>query len=505
VSGVVHPAGAATSETPVTVVPADDCSDGLARTSPPWRDEVCRRAVEVPALTAFPGVDELLRSFHALAAEHPDLVRPSRVGTSRLGEPLECFTIGDAAHAPGGPPGPQHLVVGGVHPNEPIGACTSLHLARLLCEDDDLRARLGATWHVVPCIDPDGARLNEGWFDGPFDRGTYARHFYRPAPREQVEWSFPFSYKGAYFDQTIPETFGLMRLIDAVRPRLLVSLHNGEMGGVYYYLSRTLPGLVEVLHAVPAELGLPLERGEAEDPLAQVWADAVYGMADMRAHYDHLEALGLDPVVAIGGTSSADHAAQYGTLSVVAELPYWSHPSADDTGDSGRRYADVLAAKAQGLRADGALLAELLARAEPLLDVETPFLRASRAFVPMLGHVAEHEAARAALPAADRPATVAEVFSAEDLVRCFRLRYGGMLVRALAGPVVAGTAPAALRRVHAEAAEVYERWQEQAAQLEGTRLLPIAQLVGVQLGSTLAAAFALVDEAGAGTGGGGAA
>ncbi|MEJ5946812.1 M14 family zinc carboxypeptidase [Pseudokineococcus basanitobsidens] len=466
-------------------------------TTPPpaWAAEVLRRATSVPPIDAFPGVDELLRDFHALAEEFPSLVRPSRVGTSQLGEPLECFTVGDAVHAAGGPPGPQHLVVGGVHPNEPVGAHTALHLARLLCEDDDLRHRLGATWHVVPCVDPDGARLNEGWFAGPFDRGTYARHFYRPAPREQVEWSFPFSYKGAYFDQTIPETFALMRLIDAVQPRLLVSLHNGEMGGVYYYLTRTLPGLVDVLHALPDALGLPLERGEAEDPLAQVWADAVYGMADVRAHYDHLEGLGLDPVAAVAGTSSADHAARYGTLSVVAELPYWAHPAAADVSGSGRRYADVLREKADGLRDSGARLVHLLAQALPMLDVETPFLRASRAFVPMLGHVAEHEAARASLPESDRPATVAEVFSAQDLVRCFRLRYGGMLVRALAAPVAAGTAPAALRRLHAEAAEVYETWQAEAAELEGTELLPIATLVGVQLGSALAAAFALEDEA----------
>ncbi|MEJ5914520.1 M14 family zinc carboxypeptidase [Pseudokineococcus sp. 1T1Z-3] len=463
--------------------------------APGWQEEVYRRAGEVPDISAFPTVDALLADFHALAAEHPGLVRPRRVGTSRLGEPLEAFTIGEA-----GADGPAHLVVGGVHPNEPIGACTALHLARLLCDDEGLRRRLGATWHVVPCVDPDGARLNEGWFAGPFDRGHYARHFYRPAPAEQVEWSFPLAYEKAYFDQTTSETFALMRLIDDVRPELMVTLHNGEMGGVYYYLSREVPGLVPALHALPGHLGLRLARGEPEDPLAPLWADAVFGMADVRSHYDHRESLGLDPVGMVQGTSSADYASRHGTTSLVAELPYWSHPAADDTSESGRTYADVLREKADALGASGRELADLLAEAEPLLDQDTPFLRASRAFVPMFASLAEQERARSGAPDASRPARVAEVFDAEDLVRCFRLRYGGMLVRALGAPVAAGTAPALLRRLHARAVALYERWQEEAARLEGTELLPIARLVGVQVGSTLAAALALqAEQSAAGT------
>lgn len=449
-------------------------------------EDVLDRAGRVPPLTRFPSIDELNAAFEELARTHPDLLRHRRIGTSRLGEPLHCWSVGD------GPA--QHLVVAGVHPNEPIGSHTALHLAGELCRDDALREALGATWHVVPCIDPDGMRLNEGWFDGPFDRNHYSRHFYRPAPDEQVEWSFPFAYKDAYFDAVMPETLALMRLIDEVRPRLYTSLHNGEMGGVYYYVSRPLPGLVDALHALPAGLGLPLERGEAEDPFAPVHGEAVYGMQPQSETYDRFEELGVDPVAAIGGSSSSEYTRRHGTFCLVAELPYWSHPASDDTADSGRRYDDVLREKADGLARTGAALTDLLRRAEPLLQVETPFLRASRAFVPMLGEIAEHTRARAGRPGHDRPATVAEVFSTEDFVRCFRLRYGGMLVRALAAEVVAGTAPAPLRRLHAEAAALYDEWQAQAAELQGTELLPIARLVGVQYGAVLTSAALLAAE-----------
>src|SRR5262249_6262307 len=174
-----------------------------------------------------------------------------RIGTSRLGEPLVCLSVGSGAL--------NALIVGMPHPNEPIGAHTATYLARLLFEDDDLRESLDATWHIVPCVDPDGTRLNEGWFKGPYTRTHYARNFYRPASEDQVEWTFPFSYKKAYFDRVLPETLALMRVIDDVKPALLCSLHNAESGGVYYYVSRDAPGLYPALHAIPAHLGLPLD------------------------------------------------------------------------------------------------------------------------------------------------------------------------------------------------------------------------------------------------------
>ncbi|MFD0483997.1 M14 family zinc carboxypeptidase [Kineococcus sp. GCM10028916] len=462
---------------------------------PAWVDDVVTRARNVAPIDDFPTVDELTERFHALAAEFPDLVRARRVGTSRLGEPIECFEVG----APDSDL-PVNLVVGGVHPNEPIGACTSLHLARELCTDAELREQLGAVWHIVPCIDPDGARLNEGWFKGPFERGFYSRNFYRPAPAEQVEWSFPFSHKGCYFDAPIPETLAMMRLIDDLKPRLLVSLHNGEMGGVYYYVSRELPGLLDALHAVPAALGLPLDLGEPENPAAPVHGDAVFGLPGLAAVLDFFEELGVDPAHHQGGTSSAEWGSRHGTFSLVAELPYWSHPASDDMSTTDRTYREVLTEKADALTAAGAELGEILAAAEPhlterLAGPPTPFLRASRIFVPMFPEIAGHDRARAATPEADRPATVAEEFSAADFLRMFQLRYGGMLVRALAAPVQGGLAGPELRRLHARAAALYERWQADAERLQGTRLLDIADLVGVQYGSTLSTALALRDEA----------
>src|SRR5580658_5476780 len=198
----------------------------------------------VPDFSAFPLVDELVDQLEALAGGHPDVASLVRVGTSRLGEPIPALRV------EGGPR--EALVFGGVHPNEPIGGLTALHLARTLCAGPELRHRLDYSWTVVPCIDPDGMRLNEGWFDGSFVRSHYGRHFFRPAGEEQVEWTFPFQYKKAYFDAVLPETLALMRQIDERKPSLMCSLHNGELGGVYYYLSKAVPGIYRDLQEIPA-------------------------------------------------------------------------------------------------------------------------------------------------------------------------------------------------------------------------------------------------------------
>ncbi|GHS89737.1 zinc carboxypeptidase [Actinomycetota bacterium] len=450
------------------------------------REDILARTHRVPALHDFPPVDELLAWFDALVDAHPDLVRRRRVGTSRLGEPISLYSIGDGPRS--------HLLFAGVHPNEPIGFRTLQHLAYELCTDPELLAGFDATWHLVPCIDPDGTRLNEGWFADPTDRSTYARRFYRPAPDEQVEWSFPFAYKDAYFDRVIPETAALMRMIDELRPHLMVSLHNAELGGVYYYLSEDVPGVVEALHTIPADLGLPLDTGEPESAALERLAPAVFLSASTQQEYDYLEALGMPAAAMVGGESSAVYARRHGTVTLVAELPYWSHPAAADTAATTTSYRDVVRTKANALAELGATLQDILDDAAPDLTVRTPFLRASESFVPMMSAAAQAELVRCELPECDRPATGSEVFSNADVVRSFRLRFGGMLLRALAAEVDAGIATARVRRAHERMSAVYAGWTAEADGVPGLEVLPIASLVGVQLGATLALARALADR-----------
>lgn len=442
-------------------------------------EDILRRAGAAPDHTAFPTVDELHRRLEELRSQHPDLIRMQRIGTSRLGEPIPYYSIGEGARSA--------LIVGGVHPNEPIGSLTILHLVDQLTSDADFRQQLDTTWHIVPCADPDGMRLNEGWFADPADRERYAREFFRPAPDEQVEWTFPFSYKKAYFDAMMPETQALARAIDLARPDLYVPLHNSEGGGAYFYLSRPMPALYPLLHALPAALGVPLHTGEAEGAHFTVLAPAIYEMGTLQDAYDWTEAYGLDPYPpGSAGDASTSYAQKYGTLSLIAELPQFSDPFADDVSLTQTTYPDALRESGERLQQAGAALTALLGRVGPHLRLDTPLLRAARVFAPAATGAGEEHLARAAQEV-DRPATVSEVEALSGVVRLHRLRWGGMLVRALRAEVDAGTAAPEVRRVAAEAQELFDDWLHEALRGGGSSPLPLSAVVGVQYGAILAA------------------
>ncbi|WP_214103882.1 M14 family zinc carboxypeptidase [Acrocarpospora catenulata] len=432
----------------------------------------------VPDYDRFATVDEVHEGLMRLAAAHPSTAVLRRIGTSRLGDPMLCLTVGD---------GPRDVIVAaGPHPNEPIGGLTVVHLAGRLCASPALRA--SATWHIVGCLDPDGTRLNEGWFAGPFTKAHYGRNFYRPAGDEQVEWTFPFAYKRSYFDRVLPETLALMRLIDATRPAFMTTLHNGELGGVFYYLSRAEPELQEILSELPSRYGLPLHVGEPEHPSITQLAPAIFLSPRMEHAYDYAEALGQDPTELITGSASDTYAARYGTLCLTAELPYWMDPSADDTSPTDILYSDLIKAQGADLRDTAAVLHEALAGVSADLATNSPFIRASRFFIPMLAGVATTDEQRAADPAADRPATGAERSSCRDLVHSYRLRFGGILLRALDGEIAIGNGTPAIRWHARTLGATYEKWCAEAESQTSAQTIPIKHLVALQYGAILAGA-----------------
>src|ERR1044072_9371458 len=105
-------------------------------------------------MRGIPTIDDMAALLRELCHRSPATCRRRLVGASRRGEPLELVSIGD---------GPQNaLVFGGPHANEPAGFLTVRRLASVLCEN--AAERRGFTWHFIACVDPDGARLNEGWY-----------------------------------------------------------------------------------------------------------------------------------------------------------------------------------------------------------------------------------------------------------------------------------------------------------------------------------------------------
>ena len=289
----------------------------------------------VPDYEEFLTVDELNASSQALADEYKH-VEFFRVGESTEGEPISALRIGD---------GPRNaLLFGFPHPNEPIGSMTLEYLSRRLAEDDTLREELGYAWYIVKCIDPDGARLNEGWFKGEFTPLRYALNYYRPPGKNQVEWTFPIDYKTLHFHSPLPETRALMRLIDEHRPDFMYSLHNAGFCGVYWYIGEELPSLYPRLHELVNGQGLPLHMGEPETPFIEKLDDAIFRMFGIEESYDfNEEHSDVDPATIIeNGTSSHGYLRSVcDGFTLVCEMPYYfdERVTDDSPSDIDRREA----------------------------------------------------------------------------------------------------------------------------------------------------------------------
>ena len=307
----------------------------------------------VPPYEAFRSWERLRSGAATLVREFPRVARMETVGASSEGRPIDLLTVGHGRR--------RVLCVGAPHPNEPIGTLTLEFLARTLCEDDRLRASLDVTLYAIPVADPDGFVLNEGWFEGEFSPLRYARNFYRPPHREQVEWSFPVDYKTLRFATPTAETATVMRVMERVRPSVFYSLHNAAFCGVYFYVSHERPRLYERLHALVGRHALPLHRGEPEVPYLRTLDVAVYALFGVGDTYEYLaRTLGEDPAPVIeAGTCAEDWLARLTeAFALVCELPYYTAPALDDARPSGRSRRDVVL---EGLGTATALHAEIAA------------------------------------------------------------------------------------------------------------------------------------------------
>jgi hypothetical protein len=415
----------------------------------------------------FPGPDELDKHLTILAERHPNLVRRTRVGASRHGTPITMTSIGS---------GPRDaLVLGGPHPNEPVGFVTTLALAELLCQDRELRDGLGYTWHLIACIDPDGARLNEGWYCAP-TRRRYHRYFFRPQFDEDVEWDFP-TEPGRR--PQLPETRALTKVIDTICPILVCSLHNSETGGMHHLLNQDRPGIVDELTAASTRSGLPIT------------VDDISGDIPGAVRIDR-EVFALPATVCISTRGeprrriacSLHYAARHGALGLTTEVPLWPDARAMDTTPCGERRTEVF-----GQAADR--LAEISPRVGDLLDrlnlrAEGDAARIARS----LRHLREVSRRQAdwyrerAARAGEAVATVAERWTAQSLIRTLRGRTCGTALRMLDE----STPSATHTLVRAGLADLFEAWAEEAEASSPETMTSPRRLAAAQLDAIIATA-----------------
>lgn len=433
----------------------------------------------VPNYQRFYTVDEMYEATKKVALEHPSIASYHEMGHSTDGEPIPMLKIGD---------GPKRMLLFACpHPNEPIGAMLIQFLLKELVTTPELRK--GYTWFLLPCVDPDGTRLNEGWFNGPFTVRNYAKHFYRPRSVEQVEWTFPITYKELNFQTPMPETQALMKALEQAKPHFVYSLHNAGFGGVYYYISHDLKDVYPDFHGIPESRELFLSLGEPEMPWAHEFAPAVYKMPSIKDTYDYYETYSSQPPAELiqGGASSYDFLQEHGKpVILITELPYFQAAQIADQTPLTRTRGEIILEGIQQTRDMVSALRNLLTEVAPLMSLDTRFYRTVVSFVELIENgLSSKEAWAQKAGGMDNPATVAQEVDELYVGGFYRLLVASMLRRAIDAQLDA-TSSEALQTVRRQLDALLEKWTEHIETHLTYSTIPIKKLIEVQYGALLA-------------------
>ena len=446
-------------------------------------NQVLEIIAEVPEYQAFLTVDELNERTRELAADYPDLVQILSLGKSQKGDQIEAIKIGSGSK--------NALVFAMPHPNEPIGSMMVDYFSQRLADDDELRNALDFTWYLIKSVDPDGMRLNEGWFKGPFTITNYARDFYRPPSHQQVEWTFPINYKEMDFSSPLPETQALMGLIEEIKPDLIYSLHNAGFGGVYFYISHDLKTLWPDFYELVKSQELPLHLGEAEAPWMNQFAEAIFETPSITQAYDFIEKQGGNPAKALtGGTCSWDYAKLFSDpLSLLCEMPYFNNELIHDISLTDQSRREVILEGYEKIKQQFGVIQSVYQSVESELSADSPFKDAIGSLIHAIPQNIQAMINWAKTdPKTEDLATQAERFDSLFVKRFYYVYLNlGMTLRMLKTQITFSGPSPALSAALEEASGAFEEISSELEKEMAYSVIPIQKLVRVQLGSILLA------------------
>jgi hypothetical protein len=114
---------------------------------------------------------------------------------------------------------------------------------------------------LIKCIDPDGARLNEGFVKGEYTPYNFAMNYYRTPLSGTGEECFPYRY-GDWLDLNSPttETLALMKIMSGRSFDFISSLHMMKFGSITYQVSEPCPLLYAPFAHLAKENGIFLRK-----------------------------------------------------------------------------------------------------------------------------------------------------------------------------------------------------------------------------------------------------
>lgn len=332
--------------------------------------DVQRVLSDLPHFDTFCSVEKLNRFVEGLRTDSRFEV--NILGTSANGVPIYHVRFGNGSL--------KALLVGGPHAMEPIGSLTVFSLMTLLHQGNEALLAADIEWHIVPCIDPDGALLNEGWSQKPFTFENYLKHFYLQSMRDMVDCSFPVTHKKLIWDQPSREAKILKAFLDRVQPDFYYGLHNAWIGGAFYFISRDIDHQYHrELYALLEQHGVPVQRRPLWREVCAQFGEGIIEMVDVTKHYDAVEKTTPSPEQIVSyGASSRYYLTQMkpSALTFVTEMGYVRHPGDESETATGQNLRKFLLR----LDADNKFLATALMeeweKVKGQLDTTSPFYRA---------------------------------------------------------------------------------------------------------------------------------
>jgi hypothetical protein len=431
---------------------------------------------QIPDYRRFFYVDEFDRRTQELAEKFPRVVKVYEIGKSRNAHPIKVIKIGNGSR--------NALMFGCPHPNEPIGAMMLDFLCEKLVEDEQLRSHFDYTWYLIKVIDPDGTKLNEGWFSNPQSIKSYAGNFYRPPGYRQVEWTFPVDYKTLHFHEPLPETQTLMKIMEEEKPVFMYSLHNAGFGGVYYYISDDSPELYEDFHAIPHRFKVPLALGEPEVPYLKMLSKAIYKLSPITEEYDYLEKHAkVDPAQIIrAGASSDEYAKRVAdTYSLVCEVPYYYDPRIEDISEAQMTRKEARLISWESSTKQYEFVREIFEICKNYSNEKSPFYEVLENYVEIMPeHLNAEKNWIETDPQLQRKATVAEVFDNTCVTQFYQSLMLGMLKR-FVNEILENYEDEKLSEVKKKVDGQFDRKIDYLEKNLNYRAIPIKDLVAIQL------------------------
>ena len=435
----------------------------------------------IPDWEKYLTVDQINDEAARLADEYPGEVELIDLGRSTKGESILCLKVGNGKYSA--------LIHGFPNSEEPYGGNLLTYLARALAENPEVTRALDYTWYLLPCSDPDAARLNEGFQIGEKSVLNYCMNYYRTPVSICPELCFPYRFGPLDLNNPVPETKALMKVMDGVKLHFISSLHTMKWGGISYMVPFECPELYADLQNAAQRFDIFLRKrpGTMLAP-GMMWAEYLTSARNWVRHY----AAGKTNIEPIRGSQMLEYGQQYNPhlFIMIPECCQWYDPRMLDDRPSDTTIAEAFEYGDGKMREMEEFILNLWKRAEPDLEHDTVFRGMMQEFVDPLIHKytnVSNPPMRFSEDFLKKKATVAQKIGIEGHDDLYRMFYLGGLVRTLDAECEKGGNDN-IKALREEANGKLVEWDRFLHKNYEVVHHPIRNLVGMSIGALLSSA-----------------